>query len=173
MKNYKVYIRSLFVLIVLSFSVLSGCENVNTNTSQDNNDTCKVIRVIDGDTIEVDIDNKIETVRLIGIDTPESKHNDSLRNCKEGEIASNYLASRLTGETVTLEYDVNKYDRYNRLLAYVYLGDEEINITLLELGYARVMIVDPNNKKEKTYMELQEKAKSEKIGFWANPSCWK
>ncbi len=166
---------SLSILLILSIALFIGCDEGKGNEDASKLPDCKVVEVIDGDTIKVDlgVNNQAETVRLIGVDTPESKHRDTSRNTEEGKIAGKYLQGRLAGETVTLEFGEEQYDKYDRLLAYVYLGKEEINKTLLKEGYARVMIVSPNDKKEYEYKELEQKAKIEKIGFWKNPSCWK
>lgn len=103
-------------------------------------------RVVDGDTIVVKINGKKEKVRLIGVDTPESVHPDQSRNTPEGKIASQFTKDHLEGKYVRLETDVQERDKYGRLLAYVYLGDEMFNKTLLKEGLARLMTIPPNVK---------------------------
>ena len=89
----------------------------------------QVVRIIDGDTIEVAVAGAIERVRLIGIDTPE-----------RGEAgfygATEYTSSLVNGKTVNLWQDVSDRDRYNRLLAYVTVGQTFVNLNLVREGYA-------------------------------------
>lgn len=106
---------------------------------------CKVVRVVDGDTIIVHYDGEDVRVRLIGIDTPESVHPDPSKNIPEGTTASDYTKVLLDGQSVYLAFDKQKYDRYNRLLAYVYLMDSTfLNAHLLEVGMANVATFPPN-----------------------------
>jgi micrococcal nuclease len=76
--------------------------------------------VIDGDTIEVRINNRTEKVRFIGVDTPETVHPTKGEE-PYGREASDYTKSQLNDQSVGLEFDVEKRDRYGRLLAYVWL----------------------------------------------------
>ncbi len=81
----------------------------------------RVVRVVDGDTIEVRLDGRDEDVRLIGVDTPETVKPDTPVQCF-GERASHFTKRRLTGKRVRLVFGVERRDVYGRLLAYVYLG---------------------------------------------------
>lgn len=131
----------------------------------------KVERVVDGDTIVIDYDGEDTKVRLIGIDTPESVSNDSDSNVEWGDKASAYTKKLLANETVYLEFDKEKQDRYGRLLAYVYLKDREddckmLNQALVQNGYARAAYYSPNGKYRETFEELEEKAEKQKKGFW-------
>jgi len=126
----------------------------------------EVVKVVDGDTIDVNIDGTTEKVRMIGIDTPESVHNDPLKNTEEGTFVSEYMKAYLQGKSVYLEFDVGVRDKYDRLLAYVYLEDEMLNKMLLELGYARVMTIQPNVKYCDDFIKAQWQAKDTNQGFW-------
>ena len=102
-------------------------------------------KVIDGDTIEVNLDGVLTTVRLLGIDTPESVNPDESKNCEEGIVASNFTKSLLNGTHVYLEYDQELTDKYGRTLAYVYLEDMTfVNELLIKEGYAKPLIIEPN-----------------------------
>lgn len=125
-----------------------------------------VINVIDGDTIIADVEGQERKVRLIGIDTPESVSEISEENTEEGILASEYTRSRLLNRTVTLETDVQKTDKYGRLLAYIYMDNRMLNLELLETGYARVLTVPPNIKYEKKFLDAQARAIIQKKGFW-------
>lgn len=129
----------------------------------------EVIRVVDGDTIDVEIDGEGTRVRLIGIDTPESVHPDENRNTKEGKAAADWLGELLDGEKVYLEYDAAQTDKYGRTLAYVYLSDRKtmVNKLLLENGLAQVMTVQPNSKYSDEFYKLQTHARKAGAGFWA------
>ena len=128
--------------------------------------TYKVVRVVDGDTIKVNFNGIEESLRLIGIDTPESVHPDADKNIKEGIIASDYTKSMLEGKEVRLEFDVQQRDRYGRLLAYVWLGNKMFNKTLLDEGYAQVSTYPPNVKYVSDFVELERIARENNKGLW-------
>ena len=80
----------------------------------------EVLSIVDGDTIRVDLDGENTKVRLIGINCPESVHSDPKQNMPEGEEATAFIEQFLIpGERVTLVFDVERTDRYGRILAYV------------------------------------------------------
>ncbi|MDI9476853.1 MAG: stalk domain-containing protein [Natronincolaceae bacterium] len=127
----------------------------------------KVTRVVDGDTFIVDFNGKEERVRLIGVDTPESVHPDASKNVIEGETASEYTKSILENKEVGLEFDVQERDHYGRLLAYVWIGGQMFNKTLLQEGYAQVATYPPNVKYVGEFTEIQRVARENNKGFWA------
>lgn len=126
----------------------------------------EVTRVIDGDTFECVINGKTQKVRLIGVDTPESVHPDKNKNSEEGKKASDYTKEKLQGKKVGLEYDVQKNDKYGRILAYVWNESKMYNLELLEKGYAKVMTIPPNIKYSKLFLEKQKIAQETNQGFW-------
>jgi micrococcal nuclease len=127
-----------------------------------------VRRVVDGDT--VDIAPAVEgrdRVRLIGVDTPEMRDPD----CGEqpyADEAKAFTTSELEGEEVELEFDEERTDRNDRLLAYVYPRDEEemFNETLLQEGYAQVATFPPNVKYVDRFLAAQEEARTAGRGLW-------
>ena len=125
-----------------------------------------VIRVIDGDTFVVDLDGTEERVRLIGVDAPESVHPDQSKNVPEGKTASAYMKTLLAGKQIALEFDIQKRDKYGRLLAYAYLDGNMVNLLLLESGNARLATYPPNIKHVDRLRKAQEQAQKEKIGLW-------
>ncbi len=143
----------------------------STNTVSINDkvesDTVKVTRVVDGDTIIVDLNGVEERVRLIGIDTPESVHPDASRNLPEGKVASEFTKSRLEGKEVKLEFDVQERDQYGRLLAYVYIDGTMFNKTLLSEGYARIATYPPNVKYVEDFTAIQKQAREGNKGLWS------
>lgn len=128
--------------------------------------THKVVRVVDGDTVKVLFNGKEESLRLIGIDTPESVHPNSDKNSPEGIIASNYTKSKLEGKEVVLEFDVQERDQYGRLLAYLWLGNNMFNKTLLEEGYALVSTYPPNVRYVNDFLKLEKVARENDKGLW-------
>ena len=126
-----------------------------------------VIKVIDGDTFICDINNKQTTIRLIGVDAPESVNADEEKNSPEGREVSKYMDWLLSDQTVYLEYDVSTSDRYGRTLAYVYLSDGRmVEDILLEEGYARLMTIQPNSKYAEHFKMIESKAKKNEKGYW-------
>jgi micrococcal nuclease len=135
-----------------------------------------VKRVIDGDTLL--LENK-ERVRLIGIDTPEMHDSDKLlRDSKRsrqsmaeikamGRKSYEFTRRLLEGKRVRLEFDVEKRDKYNRLLAYIYLEDGTfVNAKIVEEGYASIMSFPPNIKYADFFVMLYRQARENKRGLW-------
>lgn len=128
--------------------------------------TVTVSRVVDGDTIEITpaVDGN-EEVRLIGMDTPETK--DPSEGVEPlGPEASAFATDELTGQSVGLEFDVEREDQYDRLLAYVYLGGEMFNEVLVEEGYAQAYPYDPNTRYEERFAAAQQEARAAGLGIW-------
>jgi micrococcal nuclease len=128
----------------------------------------RVVKVIDGDTIKVDIGGKIETVRLIGIDTPEIANPHSSREDYFGPEAAQYAKQLLENQLVYLIPDPmeSNRDKYDRLLRYVFLEDGTlINAKLVAEGYAYNYIYEPFQfMKQFDYLEKQ--AKEKRLGLW-------
>lgn len=128
----------------------------------------KVYKAVDGDTIQVGSKKRKKTVRLIGVDTPESLRSMYMDVQPFGKEASDYTKKRLKkGKRVVLRYDKEKQDKFGRLLAYVYLANGELyNATLVKHGYAFAKRYKPNVSKAPYFEKLEQKAKSKKKGLW-------
>jgi micrococcal nuclease len=128
----------------------------------------RIYKVVDGDTIHVGTKKNKKTVRLIGVDTPESLRSMYMDVQPFGKEASDYSKKRLKkGSRVVLRYDKEKEDKFGRLLAYVYLGNGELfNASLVKHGYAFAKRYKPNVKKAPYFEKLEAKAKSQKKGVW-------
>lgn len=127
-----------------------------------------VERVVDGDTIIARIGNKSETVRLIGIDTPESVARTRPVECY-GQEASFYLAEVLpVGTAITLVRDVEIRDVYDRLLAYVIRSYDRlfVNLELISAGYAAVLEYWPNNYYSSLFARAEAEARHSLRGLW-------
>lgn len=130
----------------------------------------EIVKVVDADTLIVNIDGDHVKVRLIGINAPESVHPDYKKNTDEGAIASQWVKNLLSDEKVYLEYDEKRLDIYDRTLAYVYLSDKEtmLNAYILQEGYAQVCVFEPNVRYSEYFALIEEKAREEEKGLWAN-----
>jgi micrococcal nuclease len=137
-----------------------------------------VSRVVDGDTLVLE---NGERVRLIGIDTPEMHESDKLdrdsqrsgedkRTIRElGKRAYMFTKSLVEGKRVSLEFDVEKHDRYERLLAYVFLKDQArtfVNAEIVKEGYASLMTFPPNIKYADLFLKLYREARENRRGLW-------
>ena len=127
--------------------------------------TAQVLRVIDGDTIEVSIDGRPQTVRYIGVDTPETKH-PTKGEQPYGREATERNAELVEGKTVQLEKDVSERDRFDRLLRYVHVGDVMVNAALVADGYARASTFPPDTKYEDLFHRLEQEARERGVGLW-------
>jgi micrococcal nuclease len=135
-----------------------------------------VKRAVDGDTLVLESG---ERVRLIGIDTPELHESNKLyrdsqrtgqdiRTIKElGRRAYEFTKNLVEGKRVSLEFDVEKHDKYGRLLAYVYLKDGIfVNAEIVRQGYASLMTYPPNVKYADLLVKLYRQARENKRGLW-------
>ncbi len=125
-----------------------------------------VISVVDGDTIWVELNGEREKIRYIGIDAPETNH--PTKGVQEyGAEAKAANRSLVGGKTVRLEFDVERRDKYGRLLAYVYLEDGTfVNAWLVEHGFAQIMTVPPNVKHQDLFLNLQRESRTARRGLW-------
>ena len=129
-------------------------------------ETAEVVRVIDGDTIEVDLNGSRYRVRYIGIDTPETDHPS--RGVEfYGPEATARNRQLVEGQTVRMEQDVSATDRFDRLLRYIYVGDQMVNATLIAEGYAVAEAFPPDVKFSDRFEQIQKQAMEDRRGAWA------
>ncbi|SFI31692.1 thermonuclease family protein [Nitrosomonas sp. Nm34] len=126
----------------------------------------QVVKVLDGDTVVL---NGGERVRLLGINAPEVK--SRYRDGEAGSIAAKeWLQEKLKNRKVYLEYDQQKHDHYNRLLAHLYLPNgEHLNLMLVEKGLAVVNLLPPNLRHADAMIRAQQRAERQKSGIWSLP----
>jgi micrococcal nuclease len=124
-----------------------------------------VVRAVDGDTIEVRFGGRVEDVRLIGVDTPETVDPDKSVQCF-GPRASHFEHQRVEHRRVRLVFGVERRDVYGRLLAYVYLGPRFVNAELLRRGLARTLAIAPNTRFSSRFRRLEMAAALAGRGLW-------
>jgi micrococcal nuclease len=128
----------------------------------------KIAHVIDGDTLDIDIDGHTERVRLIGVNTPETKHPTKPIECF-GPEASAYLTQLLpNGTDVRIERDAEARDRYGRMLLYLYRDSDNlfINLDLVARGYGTPMSIEPNTFHRNDFVRAASQAEAANIGLW-------
>ncbi len=133
----------------------------------------QVIKVVDGDTIDVSINGEAEKLRLIGINTPETVDPRRPVECF-GKEASARAKEILTNKQVTLEYDPtqDKVDKYGRTLAYVILADgTNFNKKMIEDGYAYEYTYEKPYKYQTEFKAAQKRAEDNKRGLWGAGIC--
>jgi micrococcal nuclease len=124
-----------------------------------------VVDVFDGDTIAVDTGSRTETVRLLGVDTPETVHPERPVECF-GPEASAYTKRRLLGRRVRLGVDAVERDPYGRLLAFVVLDGRRFNDELLRRGYATLLVIPPNGRHARAMRDAHFEARRAGRGLW-------
>jgi micrococcal nuclease len=129
-----------------------------------------VTRVIDGDTIEVDISGQNQKVRYLGVDTPETVDPRKSVQCF-GKKASDENKKLVAGKAVELEKDVSETDKYGRLLRFVYIKNSDgsrlfVNDYLVRFGFARVLTFPPDVKFQQQFLEAQRQAQQNNLGLW-------
>lgn len=131
-------------------------------TAQSRYGTFRVVQVIDGDTIKL---NTGETVRLLGIDTPETQHAE-VPVQRFGKEASEFLKQMVEGFECRLEFEPgNVKDKYGRILAYVYVDDRMANAELLRRGYAYVYTRFPFSRMNE-FIRYEQEARERQYGLW-------
>lgn len=167
-KHYKLLLSSVLFLLVLIFNTLNQPATPGQVASETTERTqVKVIKVVDGDTIKLETG---ETVRYIGIDTPETVDPRRPAMCfgKEASVKNKEIVE---GKMVELEKDVSETDKYGRLLRYVWIDGLLINEFLVREGYAHASAYPPDVKYQERFTKAQQIAREEQRGLWN--SCQK
>jgi len=140
-----------------------------------------VLRVVDGDTLTIEHKGRKENLRLIGIDTPESRINKKAKKDAErtkediktitrlGQEAARYVKGLVKpGDAVVIEFDKQIRDKYGRLLGYVYLTNGKmLNEEIVKAGYANPMTFPPNIKYQERFLKAYREARDNNRGLWS------
>lgn len=165
--------RNIIILLLLICLPLSGCSAIADLSLNDiqTNQWYPVTDIVDGDTFKIKTGDDESTIRLLYVDTPETKKPNSPVE-PFGPEASAFTEQLLSeSKEVRLTFDEEITDKYNRTLAIVELKDGRIlNELLLEQGLAKVLIIEPNVKMENVYKQLEQQAKQAMKGLWSNAS---
>ena len=158
----------LVVLAVAVYTATAGDDSGGTPQSGQGS-VGRVVRVVDGDTIHVRVGGREETVRYIGVDTPESVKPGTPVQCF-AKRASAFNERLVAGERVRLVLDDEHRDRYGRLLAYVYRARDNlfVNATLVTGGYAVPLTIPPNVAHADDFRRLAATARRKGRGLWSS-----
>lgn len=170
MKRQIKYTISIAALIATSL-IIHFSRNINSAPRVYNNlsHNYTVSRVVDGDTIEL---SNGERVRYIGIDTPEVREKAGsgwvYKPRPYAEEAKAFNRKLVEGKSVRLEFDVQKRDKYKRILAYVYAGEKMVNIEMVREGFAMIYTYPPNVRYSQRFLDAQRDARENKRGLWVD-----
>lgn len=156
-----------------SFNTNNISNNLNNVEKLANKNSYLVVKVVDGDTLDVSIDGNVERLRLIGIDTPETVDPRKPVQCF-GVEASNKSRETLLDKKVFIEGDSTQgeRDKYDRLLRYVFLEDgTNFNLMMIKEGYAYEYTYNLPYKYQSEFKEAQKYAENNKVGLWAPNAC--
>ncbi|MBL8145565.1 MAG: thermonuclease family protein [Anaerolineae bacterium] len=149
-------------VIVLGILLLAGCSMggevpVSGGGPLPGGETARVVQVIDGDTIDVNLNGEQVRVRYVGVNTPERD-----QSCYSEARAAN--SSMVSGQTVTLLRDTSDTDQYGRLLRYIYVGDTFVNEQLVRGGWAEVVVYQPDDQYADDFRMLEQQAAQSGLG---------
>jgi len=154
------------LIAVLTCLILSNCSSSSPPLPDGANG--RIVKVIDGDTVDISMSGRTERVRLIGVDTPETKKPNTPIQCF-GPEASKHISELLPVDTAVLvQRDIEARDPYGRLLGYVYRTSDNlfVNQDLIVNGFARPLSIAPNTAFAGEFATLAQTAQNSKIGLW-------
>jgi micrococcal nuclease len=163
-------VAALVAALTASLALAAGCGSGDSGgldpSSLPHALRARVIRAVDGDTALVRVDGKVEYVRYIGVDTPETVKPGTPVQCG-GPQASAYDHRVVDGRTVRLVFDRERQDAYGRLLAYVHVGGRFVNADLVRRGLARPFRYAPNTAHASLFTRLADRAGRRGRGLWS------
>ena len=149
---------------------LTSCTATRIQQDAGGRISATVTQVSDGDTLTVSISGRMETLRLIGVDTPETVHPTKPVQCWGPEASAHTKATFSPGTQVFLAPDVEARDKYGRFLAYVYRAHDNLflNMELLSGGWARPYPFEPNTTLSVDFAIAADIARQKQLGLWAH-----
>lgn len=153
-------------ILLLSCLLVAGC--TRTAAAPTDPGAATVVEVVDGDTVVVDLAGRQETLRLIGIDTPETVDPDQPPECWGAEASAHTKALLPAGTAVRLTRDVEARDHYDRLLVYVERTEDGlfVNLDLVAGGWADDYPFPPNVAHQREFALAVSQARAEGLGLW-------
>ncbi len=163
------------IILILAL-VLTSCANAQLTPTGTLQGPVPVLRIFDGDTVELPFGQSEESVRLIGIDTPETYPKTE----PYGPEASAFTGALLRGREVYAQLGVEERDRHGRVLAYLYLEDpigdwrsgdvtfRQVNLEIVRAGLADPLTIPPNSQFSEVYKQAAREARAEGRGMWGN-----
>jgi micrococcal nuclease len=159
-------VKRAILIAVVAIVLNAGCsDQPTTSPGVAPTASVPVTEVVDGDTIHVLLDGRTERIRLIGMDAPEIEHPPQPAECF-GDASAAFAARALRGASVRIEFDVERRDRFDRLLAYVFRGDELFNATLVSRGFAIERAYPPNLAHQEELRLAETDARRNRRGLW-------
>lgn len=165
--------KFLTVLVFLLFSCQHDSAKVSAQQQDERfakeNTYYAISKFVDGDTFWItDGEGRVEKIRFIGIDAPEPRNYGKKKEQPFGKETSEFVKNYLKGKKVRLEFDVQKYDQYQRTLAYIWLEDGTLlNDYIVRNGFAVVSTYPPNVKYQNRFVKSERYAREKKLGMWA------
>ena len=159
--------RAVLPFFLLGALAFTGCRP-STAAAPTSPLAATVVKVIDGDTIDLRFGGTIERVRLIGIDTPETVKPNTPVQCYGPEASAHTKSLLPKGTAVTVERDLEPRDTYGRLLLYVHRAADQlfVNLDLAQGGFARALTIPPNTAHQADFAAAIDLARSGKVGLW-------
>lgn len=154
-----------WVAAALAVTALTACLNPDASTPAG---TARVLSIVDGDTVVLEIGGSRETTRLLGIDTPETNHPTRPVECYGAEATARLTDLLPVGSVVRVERDIEGRDHYDRLLLYIFDSDDDrlINLAMVEEGYAVALHVSPNGAHRRAFAAAEAEARRSGLGLW-------
>lgn len=161
-KTKRIIIDIAMIVVGLVWIVLIYLAIDNEQTSYE----ATFIECVDGDTVKLKVNYKNEAVRLLAVDTPEIGSDPDYYGPETSEYTCN-LVSKAKEIRVELDDNASKYDKYGRLLAWVFIEDDLLQSKLVALGYAKVAYLYDDYSYTSDLQKLEKKAKKSKLGIWS------
>jgi micrococcal nuclease len=162
---------AIIALLALGLKLFPSLATPPATTPTPEQEQYKVTKVIDGDTIKISRGDHEETLRLLGIDTPETDPTYNPIECYGKEATKE--TSTLLGTMVQIETDPKQatYDKYHRLLVYVYSNGVNFNEHLVKAGFAREYTYAGAYKYQSQFKTAEDAAKKANLGLWSKENC--
>lgn len=166
-------LAAITLLFIIGYAFFNSSDGeVQNNSAETGSGSYEVLKIIDGDTIKIDYNGEVETLRLIGIDTPELGGTNVETECF-AEEAKSKLEELIGDRHITFEDDSSQgdADRYGRYLMYIFVDGDNLNQKMIELGYAYEYTYDTPYKYQEEFQTAEKNARNNKLGLWSADTC--